>query len=154
MVKNLPSMKGTWVQSLGQEDPMEKVMVTHSRILAWRILWTEEPCGLQPMRLQRVGHDWATDTFTSLSVLHFTGKELVCQFRRLKRCRFDSWIGSIPWGRTWQPTPVFLPGESHAQRSLAGNSPWGHTESDMTEVTYHAHRHLGTKIQLILGCAG
>ena len=54
MVKNLPSMQGTWVQSLGQEDPLEKVMVTHSRILAWRILWTEEPGGLQPMR---VGHD-------------------------------------------------------------------------------------------------
>ena len=58
-------------------NPLEKVMVTHSRILAWRILWTEESGGLQPMR---VGHDWATDTFTSLSLLHFSGKEPVCQW--------------------------------------------------------------------------
>ena len=58
MVKNFPSMQETWVKSLGQEGPLEKAMVTHSRILAWRILWTEEPGGLQPMGLQRVGHDW------------------------------------------------------------------------------------------------
>ena len=44
-----------------------------------------------------------------------------------------TWVGKIPWSRTWQPTPVFLPGESHGQRSLAGYSPWGHKESDMTE---------------------
>ena len=47
----------------------------------------------------------------------------------------DSWARNIPWRRAWQPTPVFLPGESHGQRSLAGYSQWGHTESDMTEVT-------------------
>ena len=52
------------------------------------------------------------------------------------QCRtpeFDPWIGKIPWRREWLPTPVFLPGESHGQRSLAGYSPWGHKESDMTE---------------------
>ena len=49
------------------------------------------------------------------------------------RPRFDPWIRKIPWSRTWQPTPVFLPGEFHGQRSLAGYSPWGHKESDMTE---------------------
>ena len=47
-VKNLPAMQETWVQSLGQEDPLEKEMATHSRILAWRIPWTEEPGGLRP----------------------------------------------------------------------------------------------------------
>ena len=57
MVKNLPPMLETRVQSLGQEDPLEKGMVTHSSILAWRIPWTEEPGGLQSMGLQRVGHD-------------------------------------------------------------------------------------------------
>ena len=57
MVKNLPAMQGTWVQSLGQEDPLEKEMATHSSILAWRIPWMEEPGGLQSMGLQRVGHD-------------------------------------------------------------------------------------------------
>ena len=57
MVKTLPAMQETWVQSLGWEDPMEKEKVTHFSILAWRIPWTEEPGELQSMGLQRVGHD-------------------------------------------------------------------------------------------------
>ena len=57
MVKNLPEMKETQVQSLGWEDPLEKEMAIYSTILAWRILWTEEPGRLQSMGLQRVGHD-------------------------------------------------------------------------------------------------
>jgi len=52
MIKNLPAMQETWVQSLGQEDPLEKEMATHSSILAWRIKWTEEPGGLQSMGFQ------------------------------------------------------------------------------------------------------
>ena len=52
MVKNLPAMQETWVQSLGQEDPLEKGMATHSNILAWRIPWTEEPGRLQSIGLQ------------------------------------------------------------------------------------------------------
>ena len=56
-VKNLPAMQETWVQSLGWEDPLEKDRATHSRILAWRIPWTEEPSGLQSMGSQRVRHD-------------------------------------------------------------------------------------------------
>ena len=56
-VKNVPTMQETWVQSLGQEDPLKKEMATHSSILAWRIPWTEEPGGLQSMGSQRVGHD-------------------------------------------------------------------------------------------------
>ena len=57
LVKNLPAMKETWVQSLDQEDPLEKGMATHRSILAWRIPWTEEPGRLQSMGSQRVGHD-------------------------------------------------------------------------------------------------
>ena len=57
MVKILPEMQETQVQSLGQEDPLEKGMATHSSILAWRIPWTDEPGGLQSMGSQRVGHD-------------------------------------------------------------------------------------------------
>ena len=57
MVKNLPVMQETWVQSLGWEDPLEKGMATHSSILAWRILWTEEPGGLQSMGSQGVRYD-------------------------------------------------------------------------------------------------
>ena len=57
MVKNLPAVRETEVQSLGGEDPLEEGMVTHSRVLAWRIPWTEEPGGVQSMGSQRVGHD-------------------------------------------------------------------------------------------------
>ena len=56
-LKSLPAMQQTWVRFLGQEDPLEKEMATHSSILAWRIPWTEEPGGLQSMGSQRVGHD-------------------------------------------------------------------------------------------------
>ena len=57
MVKKLPAIQETWVRSLGQEDPLEKGIATHSSILACRIPWTEEPGGLQPMGSQRVWHD-------------------------------------------------------------------------------------------------
>ena len=84
------------------------LMAPHSSILAWRIPWTEEPGRLQSVGLRRVWHDWAT----SLSLFI-----------------------SMHWRRKWQPTPVFLPGESQGQRSMVGCCLWGRTESDMTEVT-------------------
>ena len=56
-----------------------------------------------------------------------------------RRCRFDPWVREIPWRRKWQPTPVFLPSESHRQRSLANYSPWRHKDSDTAEK-------LGTQI--------
>ena len=56
MVKRLPTMQETWVQSLGREDPLEKEMATHFSILAWRIPWTKEPDRLQSMGSKRVGH--------------------------------------------------------------------------------------------------
>ena len=61
-----------------------------------------------------------------------SGKDLACQCRRHERCEFDPWVRKIPWRRKWQPTPVFLPGESHGPRSLAG------TQWDMTEATEHS----------------
>ena len=66
-----------------------------------------------------------------------SGKEPACQCTRYKRSRFDPWVGKIPWRKAWQATPVFLPGESHGQRSLAGYSPWYRKESDMTEAIHH-----------------
>ena len=62
---------------------------------------------------------------------------------------FDPWVWKIPWRRKWQPIPVFLPGESHGQRRLAGHSPWGQKESDMTEHAHtytckHLHMHTHT----------
>ena len=96
----------TQVQSLGWEDPLEKQMAAHCRTLAWKIPWMEEPGRLQSMGLWRVGHDWAT----SLSLFTF-----------------------MHWRRQWQPTPVFLPGESQVRENLVGCSPWGREESDTTE---------------------
>ena len=63
----------------------------------------------------------------------FLGKEPACQCRRCKRLEFNLWVRKIPWRRAWQPSPVFLPGESRGQRSLVGCSPWGHKESDMAK---------------------
>ena len=54
------------------------------------------------------------------------GKESACHCRKLQRCRFTPWVRKIPWRREWQPTPVFFPGKSHGQRSLASYSPRGH----------------------------
>ena len=62
-------------------------------------------------------------------------KEPSCQCRRRKRHRFNPWVGKIPWRRTWQPTPVILPGESHGKRSRAGYSPLWCKELDTTEAT-------------------
>ena len=81
------------------------------------------------------------NTFEPLRCL--SGKESTCQCRRLKSCRFNPWVGKIPCGRKRQPTPVFLPGKFHGQRSLEGYSPWGHIELDMTEQA-HAHTHTHT----------
>ena len=83
-------------------------LAPHSSTLAWKIPWTEEPGRLQSLELLRVGHNWAT----SLSLFNF-----------------------VHWRRKWQPTPVFLPGESQGRRSLVGCHPWGRTESDTTEAT-------------------
>ena len=58
------------------------------------------------------------------------GKESACQCRRHKRHEFDTWIGKVPWSRKWQPTPLFLPGKFHGQKSLAGYRPQDHKESD------------------------
>ena len=125
-----------WVQSLGQEDSLEKGMINHSSTLAWRIPWTEEPGGLQSMGSQRVGHDWVTNTHTQTlfwaSQVVLVVKNLSASARDINTW-FDPWVRKIPWRRTWQPIPVFLPGESHGQRSLEGYSPWGRKESDMTE---------------------
>ena len=62
-----------------------------------------------------------------------SGKESTCQRRRLRRCKFDPWVGKIPWRRNWQSTLVFLLGKFHGQGSQMGHSPCGLKESDMTE---------------------
>ena len=74
MVKNPPAMQETYIRSLGREDPLEKGMATHSSILAWRIPWTEEPGEPQSMGLQRVGHDWVTNTH-----IHTSREQVHCR---------------------------------------------------------------------------
>ena len=71
IVKSLPAMQETWVQSLGWEDPLEKKMATHSSILAWEIPWMEEPGWLQSMGSQRVRHDWTTSLLDDLCTPYF-----------------------------------------------------------------------------------
>ena len=82
---------------------------------------------------------------TTLPEVGFPGgldcKESACQCRRPS---FNPWIGKIPRRREWQPTPIFLSGEFHGHRSLAGYSPWGHKESDTTELLTHTHIHTHT----------
>ena len=87
---------------------LEKAMATHSSTLAWKIPWMEEPGRLQSMGSLRVGQD----RMTLLSLFTF-----------------------IHWRRKWQPTPVFLPGESQGRQSLVGCRLWGHTELDTTDPT-------------------
>ena len=79
-----------------------------------------------------------------------SGKEPTCQCRGHKIHSFDPWIGKIPWRRAGQPTPVFLPGKSHGQRSLAGYSPQGHRELDSTEMTQHTRNALARPLVLCL----
>ena len=74
-------------------------------------------------------------------------KEPACQCRRSKRCGFHPWVGKIPWRRAWQPTPVFLPGESHGWRGLAGYSPWGRRVGHHWSNLARMHMH-GTDVKM------
>ena len=75
-----------------------------------------------------------------------SGKESACQCRR---CRFNPWVGKIPWRRAWQHALTFLLGKFHGRRSLAGYSPWGHKELDATK---HAHTHAHLDIRGVCVC--
>ena len=98
----------TWVTELNWNIAYFKNPRIVPSTLAWKIPWMEEPGRLQSMGSQRVGHNWVT-SLSLFTLMH--------------------------WRRTWQPTPVFLPGESQGRRSLVGCHLWGRTESDTTDVT-------------------
>ena len=147
MVKHLPTMRETWVQSLGREDLLEKEMATHSSILAWKIPWMEDPGRLQSMGSLRVRHDWATS-------LHFIGRtdaeapilwppDAKSQLTGKDPDAGKDW-GQEEKGGTEDETAEWyhwLNGHeleqtlrnSEGQRSLACYSPWGHKELDVTE---------------------
>ena len=125
----------------------------------WLLLIRSTGFGMKILFLLHTRHDYCSDPLPRLWSLWFStlpgpfldpitgldswstwhssggasGQEPACQCRRHKRCRFDPWVKKILWRRRCQPTPVFLPGEFHGQRSLAGYSPRDHRESDMTE---------------------
>ena len=99
---------GIWCELSTFLRDTRRSVATHSSTLAWKIPWTEEPGRLWSMGSRRVWHDLVT----SRSLFTFTR-----------------------WRKKWQPTPVFLPGESQGQGSLVGCHPWGRTESDTTEAT-------------------
>ena len=126
-VKRLPTMRESRVQSLGWEDLPEKEMATHSSILPGRSHGQRSLVGYSP---------WGRKESDTTEQLHFhltrwhNGKESACRCRSLG---FNPCFGKIPWRRKWLATPVLLPGEFHQQWSLAGYSPWGHKELDMTE---------------------
>ena len=76
---------------------------------------------------------WLKFHLYNWEVLYASNKESSCQCKRRKRQEFSPWVRKIPWSRKWHPTPVFLPGKFHGQRSLVGYGPWGHKESDTSE---------------------
>ena len=104
MVKRLPAMPETWVQSLGREDPLEKEMATHSSTLAWKIPWMEEPGRLPSTGSQRVGHDWVTLLTYICKVLSAVSETLYvpmlafinyCKFLLYPLCFYLHWQDSL-----------------------------------------------------------
>ena len=129
IIKNLPPMLETWVQCLGQEHPLEKGMATHSSILACRIPRTKETGRVQSMGFQRIGQDWATNTFT----FHF-------QLNRIRRPAWEalkpaklaepkrkkrllSWQGISQW-KSWTLFTIYSLPPFLAVYKLAHSSPW------------------------------
>ena len=115
-------MQETWVQSLAQEDPLEKEMATHCSILAWEIQGQRSLAGCSL---------WCCKELDTTERLHFAS------------------FSSSFWRRKWQPTPVFLSGESHGRRGLVGYSLWDRKEYDttkqLTQTHTHTHTHTHTK---------
>ena len=107
---------------------LEKEMVTHSSILAWRIPGMEEPGGLPSVGLHRVRHDWSN--LVAIAAINTT--------------LYIKWF----WGRKWQPTPVFLPGESQGWE--VGCRLWGCTGSDTTEATQQQQQQQNTSVLVSL----
>ena len=136
-VKNLPALQETMVWSLCWEDPLEKEMATHSSILTWRIPWTEEPNGLQSMGSQKVGHNWATNTFTFttyevLWCVLTTSYPLCSSQRKFPSCHsrvLHLWFPLISSLPLLPCLLLFVPLVSTSCISYSGTSPLTHCTS-------------------------
>ena len=152
-VKNLPAIQETQVRSLDRKDPVKKEMATHSSILA-----KENPLDRGAWWATVHGGHKESDTTEWLALSTWILYRIWAPFRALLAslqaqtvknlpAMRETWVRSLgqksPWRRAWQPTPVFLPGEFHGQRSLAGYSPWGCKELDTTEQLLLTHSHSG-----------
>ena len=110
--------KGTWSSCKANE-------------FNWKIALKSEMFSFSSMEVKTIlALSFITVYITIKAACGASGKEPTSE---CKRCGFSPWVRKIPWRREWQPTPAFLPGEFHGQRSLAVYSPWGHKESNMTE---------------------
>ena len=147
-VKTTPAMPETQVWSLDREDLLEQGMAIHFSVLAWRIPWTEEPGEQQSIKSKRIEHDqsnWAEKAMAPHSTTlawKIPRMEEPGRLQSMGSLRVGhDWVTSLwlftfmHWRRKWQPTPVFLPGESQGRGSLVGCCLWGRTESDTTEVS-------------------
>ena len=135
-----PTVIFTKLKAPPSTNTLKKVWVSRPVCASWS--------KLQRGQVPRTGMDLVSVYLSSIRInFGFPGGSGVKNPRQCKRCRrcgFDSWVGKIPWRRAWQPTPVFLPGESHGRRSLVGYSPQGCKELDMTEHArmqdwFHSH---------------
>ena len=146
------------------ESPVRVYGIDDSLFLIYKLKhWTEKSHGFTEFRFSQVWlsmsnhiHQFSKDLSIAACCLiicgtpeglpqWLSGKESTCQCRRHW---FDPWVGKLPWGRKWPPTPVFLPGESYGQRSLAGYSPWGHKRlgHDLASQQKQALKPLGNLI--------
>ena len=156
MVKNLPAMWETQVQSLGQEDPLEEEMVTHSSILAQRIPWTEEPDGLQSMGSQGVRHDRVTNTLVHSIVIFPLLFKIYNSFFTVKCALHPTFIGSMfstRW-KLWESrnchiVPYVYSSPQHQVSSLKTGSPkqarrkWGRENPGTTNPSTSKRQGLG-----------
>ena len=143
MVKCLPTMQETWLQSLGRDDLLEKEMATHSSILAWKYPWTEEPHRLQSMGSQRVGHDWVTSPSLSTHLKDSTtGKHGHCW--QEKEWRWKGIVG----GETLRVHPLWQSRQlPHGAKILIFTSR-NEASSSLAYIKKHSHSTYGCSQRL------
>ena len=129
MVKNLPAKQEAWVQSLGQEDPLEKGTATHSSIPAWRIPRTEKPGRLQSIGSQRVGHDWS-----GLARMNTWAEKVMSRWQRCGHFWAE-------WGiKSGNPGSRMLRGDDRVSKERNPGFRWHYIKESCCEVSWDKHR--------------